>query len=306
MDFVDAFLASGVRFTTPILLAALGCIATLWTKDLNVGLEGTMLFGSFFGIVIGLTTGSLPLAIVLTVAMAAAFGLVFGFLITVLKVNVFIAGIVLNIFAGGATVYLLRSLFGVKGTLSDPGIPSIPKITIPVVDDIPIIGPILSGQTVLTYASWVIVALIVFAARHTVLVRRMKAAGEHPGALESAGGNVTWMRIAAQSWCFGLCALAGLQLSMGQLTLFTEGMTSGMGFVALAAVIFCRGSVLLLALMCLLFGMSSAAAVIIDDSVMPPQFAQMIPYVVAFIGLVVLARTSKQSGMRMVTPALED
>ena len=306
MDFVDAFLASGVRFTTPILLAALGCLATLWTKDLNVGLEGIMLFGSFFGVVVGLTTGSLPLAILIVVGMAALSGLVFGLLITVLKVNVFIAGIVLNIFAGGATVYLLRSLFGVKGTLSDPGIPSVTKVTIPVIDDIPILGGILSGQTVLTYVSWAIVIFIVFAARYTVLVRRMKAAGEHPGALESAGVSVTWMRIAAQVWCFALCALAGVQLSMGQLTLFTEGMTSGMGFVALAAVIFCRGNVLLLALMCLLFGMSSAAAVVIDDTIMPPQFAQMIPYVVAFVGLVVLARTSKQGGMRMVTPALED
>ena len=265
-----------------------------------------MLFGSFFGVVVGLTTGSLPLAILIVVGMAALSGLVFGLLITVLKVNVFIAGIVLNIFAGGATVYLLRSLFGVKGTLSDPGIPSVTKVTIPVIDDIPILGGILSGQTVLTYVSWAIVIFIVFAARYTVLVRRMKAAGEHPGALESAGGSVTWMRIAAQVWCFALCALAGVQLSMGQLTLFTEGMTSGMGFVALAAVIFCRGNVLLLALMCLLFGMSSAAAVVIDDTIMPPQFAQMIPYVVAFVGLVVLARTSKQGGMRMVTPALED
>lgn len=306
MEFVDAFLASGVRFTTPILLAALGCLATLWTKDLNVGLEGTMLFGAFFGIVVGLTTGSLPLAVLLTVLMAIVAGLVFGVLITVFKVNVFIAGIVLNIFAGGATVYLLRSLFGVKGTLSDPGIPSIDKVVIPGLDSIPVLGAILSGQTVLTYVSWGIVILILLAARHTVLVRRLKAAGEHPGALASAGGNVTWMRIAAQVWCFALCALAGVQLSMGQLTLFTEGMTSGMGFVALAAVIFCRGHVLLLTLMCLLFGMSSAAAVLINDTVMPPQFAQMIPYAVAFLGLVVLARTSKQGGMRMVTPALED
>lgn len=306
MDFVDAFFASGIRFTTPILLAALGCLPTVWTRDLNVGLEGIMLFGAFFGVVIGLTTGSLPLAILLTLLLAVVAGVLFGVMITVFKVNVFVAGIVLNIFAGGATVYMLRSLFGVKGTLSDPGIPSIEKIRIPVIEDIPIVGPILSGQTTLTYVSWVIVALVALAVRYTVIVRRMKAAGEHPGALESAGGSVTAVRIGAQAWCFALCALAGLQLSMGQLTLFTEGMTSGLGFVALAAVIFCRGKVLLLAVMCILFGLSSAASVVIDDSIIPPQFAQMIPYVVAFVALVIVGKTMKQGGVRMLAPTMDD
>ena len=129
---------------------------------------------------------------------------------------------------------------------------------------------------------------------------------EHPAALTAAGGNVTRMRILAQVWCFALCGLAGVQLSMGQLTLFTEGMTSGLGFVALAAVIFCRGKVLLLALMSVGFGLSSAVAVQVNASVMPPQFAQMIPYVVAFVGLIILARTAKDGGIRIATPVLED
>ncbi|WP_111721139.1 ABC transporter permease [Homoserinimonas sp. OAct 916] len=305
MDLIDAFLASGIRFTTPILLAGLGCLTTIWTKDLNVGLEGVMLFGAFLGVVIGLTTGSVGLAIIYTLVLAAIAGLVFGYLITVLKVNVFVAGIVLNIFAAGATVYLLRSMFGVKGTLSDDGIPGVAKVVIPGISNVPVLGPLFSGHTVLTYVSWVLVVLVFIAARRTVLVRHLKAAGEHPAALISAGGSVVRMRILAQVWCFVLCALAGVQLSMGQLTLFTEGMTSGLGFVALAAVIFSRGRVLLLALMCVGFGFSSAASIVIDDSVMPPQFAQMIPYVVAFIGLVVLARTSKQGSTRIATPVMD-
>lgn len=306
MDLVDAFLASGIRFTTPILLAALGCLSTIWTKDLNVGLEGIMLFGAFLGVVIGLTTESVGLAILFTVVLGAIAGLAFGYLITVLKVNVFVAGIVLNIFAAGATVYLLRSLFGVKGTLSDDRIPGVAKMDIPGLSDVPLLGPIFSGHTLLTYVSWALVIVVFIAAQRTVLVRHMKAAGEHPAALTSAGGSVVRMRIFAQVWCFVLCALAGVQLSMGQLTLFTEGMTSGLGFVALAAVIFSRGRVLLLALMCLGFGFSSAASIVIDDSVMPPQFAQMIPYVVAFVGLAVLARTSKQGATRIATPVMDD
>lgn len=306
MDILDAFLSSGIRFVTPILLAALGCLLTEWTKDLNVGLEGAMLFGAFFGVVIGLATGSAVLAVLLTVLLAALAGAAFGILVSVFRVNVFVAGIVLNIFAAGATVYLLRSFYGVKGTLSSPDIPRLPKIEIPLIDQIPVLGAVLSGHTILTYLSWILILVTAFAARSTVFARHLKAAGEHPEALAAAGGNVTLMRILAQVWCFMLCALAGVQLSMGQLSLFTEGMTSGLGFVALAAVIFSRGRVGLLALMCVLFGLATAVSILVDASVMPPQFPQMLPYVVALVGLIVLARTTRGGGMRIATPKLEE
>lgn len=305
MDLIDALLSSGVRFTTPILLAALGGLLTEWTKDLNVGLEGAMLFGAFFGVVFALETGSTLTALVLTVLLGAVSGAIFAFLVVGLKVDVFVAGIVLNIFAAGATVYLLRSLYGVKGTLSDPGITALSTIEIPGIHSVPVLGAILSGHTVLTYLSWGLAIGLGLAARYTVIVRHLKASGEHPQALITAGGRVSLMRYIAQIWAFVLSALAGIQLSLGQLSLFTEGMTSGLGFVALAAVIFSRGRVLLLTLMSVLFGLATAASILVDASVMPPQFPQMLPYVVAFIGLIVLARTSKTGGMRIATPKLD-
>lgn len=306
MEWLDAFLASGIRFTTPILLAGLGCLATAWTKDLNVGLEGAMLFGAFFGVVLGMTVGNSLAAVLLLVILGLVCGALFGYLITALRVNVFVAGIVLNVLGAGGTVYLLRSLYGVKGTLSSDKIPPLPNFHIPVIDDIPVLGGILSGHSLLTYASWLLVVLLLLAVKHTVVVRHLKAAGEHPSALETAGGSVPRMRVLAQAWCFVLCGLAGMQLSTGQLTLFTEGMTSGLGFVALAAVIFSRGRVLLLTFMCLIFGLSSAAGVQISEDVMPPQFAQMIPYIVAMVGLIVLARASREGAIRITTPQLED
>lgn len=306
MEFVDAFLASGVRFTTPILLAALGGLLTAWTRDLNVGLEGIMIFGSFFGVVIGMTTGAWLPAVIGVTVMGAVSGLLFGLMITYWRVNVFVAGIALNVLGAGGTVYLLRSMYGVKGTLSGDTVQSIPRLDIPVVADVPIIGPILSGQTVLTYACWVLVILTGLAVRYTVITRRLKAAGEHPAALATAGGSVTAMRILAQAWCFALCALAGVQLSLGQLSLFTEGMTSGMGFVALAAVIFSRGKVMYLAAISIVFGLSSAATVVIPASVLAPQFAQMMPYVVALLGLIVLSRTSRGDSLRISTPVMDD
>lgn len=305
MDFIDAFLSSGMRFTTPILLAALGGLFTAWTRDLNVGLEGAMIFGAFFGVAIGAQTGSWVSAVVLTLILGAISGLIFGYLVAVLKVNVFVAGIALNVLGAGGTVYLLRSLYGVKGTLSSDNVESIPRIEIPVIGDIPIIGAILSGQTVLTYVCWILVILTGLAVRHSVIVRRLKASGEYPEALATAGGSVLSMRLFAQVWCFTLSAMAGVQLSLGQLSLFTEGMTSGLGFVALAAVIFSRGRVLWLAGISLVFGLANAAAILIPEDVLPPQFAQMMPYVVALVGLIVLARTSKTSAIRISTPVLD-
>lgn len=305
MEFLEAFLASGVRFTTPILLAALGGLLTAWTRDLNVGLEGAMIFGAFFGVVIGITTESWVLAVVITATMGALSGFIFGFLITIWRVNVFVAGIALNVLGAGGTVYLLRSLYGVKGTLSSDQVPSVPRVAIPGLDHVPFIGGIVSGQTVLTYVSWALVVFTALAVRHSVVVRHLKAAGEYPAALRTAGGNVTAMRILAQIWCFTLCALAGVQLSLGQLSLFTEGMTSGLGFVALAAVIFSRGRVLWLTLISIVFGLSSAGTVVIPESVLPPQFAQMMPYVVALVGLIVLARSSRDSTLRIATPTLD-
>jgi len=305
MEFLDAFFASGMRFTTPILLAALGGLFTAWTRDLNVGLEGAMIFGAFFGVVIGSATVAWLPAVILTLLMGAFFGLIFGFIVAVLKVNVFVAGIALNVLGAGGTVYLLRSLYGVKGTLSSDTVESIPKIDVPVVGDIPILGGIVSGHTVLTYLCWFLVIMAGLAVRHSVIVRRLKASGEYPEALSTAGGSVLSMRIFAQVWCFSLCALAGVQLSLGQLSLFTEGMTSGLGFVALAAVIFSRGRVLWLAGISLVFGMANAAAIVIPQDVLPPQFAQMMPYLVALAGLIVLAKTSKEAAIRISTPVLD-
>lgn len=306
MEMLDPLLASGVRYSTLILLAALGGLTTTWTRDLNVGLEGAMLFGAFLGVALGLSTGSVLAAAAIAVALGAVSGLVFGLTITHLRVNVFIAGFIVNILAAGGTVYLLRSLYGVKGTLADSGIPSLPTLDIPVVEGIPVLGALLSGHSVLTYVSWLLLALTAFLARRSILATHLRAAGEHPMALATAGGHVVRMRILAQVWCFALSALAGVQLSIGQLSLFTEGMTSGLGFVALAVVIFSRGRVGLLALMSFAFGVSTALSVQVDADVVPPQFAQMLPYLVALAGLIVLARTRPDAAIRIARPSLSE
>ena len=295
MEWLDAFLGSGIRLTTPILLAALACLPTLWTRDTNIGLEGIMIYGAFSGAAFGLALGSGMAAVAATSLAAAAAGVVFGLIITRLNVNVFVAGIVLFVFAGATTVYLLDVLYGVKGNLSDPGIPSLPSISVPGLEDVPVVGALLSGHTVLTWLAVALTFAILFMDRRSVIVRRMRAAGSHPDALLTAGVNVDLLRILGQVWCFVLSALAGIQISLSQLSLFTVGMTGGLGFVALAAAIFSGGRVWLAAVVSVGFGFATALTFQFDKNSVPPEFTGMIPYVAALVGLVLLSRRTHKA-----------
>lgn len=292
MELLDALLNSSVRMTTPILLAALACLPTLWTRDINIGLEGIMIFGAFFGVAAGIATGSAALAVTITLALAGLSGLCFGLLVTKFKVDVFVGGIVLFVFASAATAYMLDSFFGVKGNLSDPGIPALPTVPIPGIADIPLLGGLLSGHTVLTWLAVAFTIVLLIVDRRTVAGVYLRAAGAHAEALETSGISVVRVRVLAQIWCFALASLAGIQISMGQLSLFTVGMTGGVGFVALAVVIFSRGSVVVTAVVSACFGAATALTFQFDKNVVPHELTQMLPYAAALVALIFISRRS--------------
>lgn len=300
MEWFDVFLGSGIRTTIPILLATLACLPTLWTRDINIGLEGIMIFGAFSGVALGLTTQSALLAVVLTVVLAGVAGLVFGVLVSKLKVDVFVLGLVLFVFAGAAVAYLLDAVFGVEGNLSDPAIPGLPALVVPGAANVLVLRGLLSGHSPITWLSVLLVAVVVLADRHSVIVRRLRAAGSAPTALATSGVAVDRLRILAQVWCFVLSALAGVQISLGQLSLFTLGMTGGIGFVALAAAIFSGGRVWLAVWVSLGFGFATSVTYQFDKNVVPHELTQMIPYLAALAALILLSRGGALS--RPTTP----
>jgi len=141
-----------------------------------------------------------------------------------------VVGTALNVLAAGATVYLLRSWFGVKGAFSSPQIPALPTLELGFLARIPAArGRCSPGRTTLTYASWLLVGFVAWASRHSVLVRHLKASGEHPEALRVAGGNVTRARILAQVLVLRAVRVGRRAAQPGAVALFTEGMTSGLG-----------------------------------------------------------------------------
>jgi simple sugar transport system permease protein len=201
-----------------------------------------------------------------------------------LKTDEFVTGIALNLFAVGATTYMLRQIFNVKGVFSNPGIIPIPHIDIPFIDKIPVLGDILSGQNLMVYVTVVVLLISVFAIYKTRFGLRLRAAGYNSPSLDSSGVRTSTMRIWSLVICGVLCGLAGAFLSLGYVTLFSENMTAGRGWISLAAVILVNGNPWGIALISLVFGFTDGLGLLLQKF-LPNQFTSMVPYLATLVSL---------------------
>ena len=168
--FTIGLLQNTLRTATPVVLAALGIMLTDHVGIMNIGMDGMMLCGAFFAVLGSCFLGSWVAGLGAALACGLILGLFFGLFVIRFKSDEFIIGVALNIFAGGLTVFLLRTIFGVAG----PGpealpIHALPRIDIPLIGDIPVLGQLLSGNTLLVYVSWLLVAVLYALAFHTPL-----------------------------------------------------------------------------------------------------------------------------------------
>ena len=196
--------------------------------------------------------------------------------------------------AAGLTVFLLRTIFGVKGAFQDPSIQGLGKIDLPGLAALPILGPLLSGHSWVIYLSWLLVLgmqLLLF--RHA-LGLRMRGVGEHPEAAATLGVNVTALRYLAVLLSGALCGLAGAQLSLGNVTLFVENMSAGRGWIAVVAVMFGRAHPLGVLAASLLFGLADSLGFRLQGLQMPSQFTGMVPYVVTLVSLFIIEAQRRQ------------
>jgi len=202
----------------------------------------------------------------------------------VLGTDEFVTGIGLNLFALGATTYLLRQIFEVKGAFAGPGIIPVPQVIVPLLEDIPVLGEILSGQNLIIYLAGLATVLTAFLVFKTKFGLRLRAAGYNADCLDTSGVQTSRIRIWSLLLCGVLCGLAGAYLSLGYVTLFSENMSAGRGWISLAAVILVNGNPWGIALISLLFGFSDGLGLLIQQ-VMPSQFVSMVPYVATLIAL---------------------
>ncbi len=287
-----------LRTATPVVLAALGCLLTQHVNITNIGIEGMMLTGAFFAVLGSYLFGSWLMGLALAMAVGILLGLFYYVFVIKFGSDEFIIGVALNIFAGGLTVFLLRTLFQVKGSFSGPGIVPLPTLTLPWVKDIPLVGTLLSGNTLLVYVSWLLVPLLWVMIYKTPWGFHLRAAGEYPEALRSAGKNPDRFKCLASVLCGSLSCLAGAHLSLGYLTMFAENMSASRGYVAFACVIFGQGNPPRVFLAALLFGFIDALGLRLQKYI-SSDITSMAPYVVTILMMVAVVLIEKHRKKRL-------
>ena len=297
-DFLTIFdttlLASVPRFVVPILLAALGGLLCERAGVFNVALEGLMLTGAFAAVA-GSYYGGSALAGVVSAGLAAALmAAVMALFAVRLGAHVIVVGIAVNLLASGLTVFLLRVLFGVKGAFQHPDLAGLEPIRLPGLESLPVLGPLLSGHSAVVYASLVLVVLL-----HLGLFRhpwglRLRGVGEHPEAAQALGVPVATVRVVVLVLSGVLCGLAGAQLSLGNVTLFVEGMSAGRGWIAVVAVLLGRAHPAGVLLACVAFGLGDAVGFRLQGLRIPSQFTAMLPYLVTLAGLIMIESRNRR------------
>jgi simple sugar transport system permease protein len=285
---IDAALfSSALGALTPILFAALAGALCQRAGVFNISLEGTMLVGAFAGVAGSWYTGSVWLGVLIAVVAGTAYALILAVGHVSLGGDAIVLGVAINLLAVGLTSFLIRTVFGTRGTFSDPALQGLDAVHIPVVQDIPFVGEVLSGHSVLVYLSWLaVVALAVLLYRHPWGLR-LRGIGERQDAAASLGVSVTRYRYGVILAGGALCGLAGAQLALGNVTLFSENMTAGRGWIAVVAVMLGRALPYGVLAAAVLFGLAEAFGFRLQGVGLPQQATDAAPYVVTLLALFV-------------------
>jgi ABC-type uncharacterized transport system permease subunit len=254
----SALFAAMLRYATPLVFGAVGGIFSERSGVVNIGLEGMLLSGAFFGILAADKLESWPLGLLAAAVSGALFGLIHAFFSIHLRADQIISGFAINLLALGLTGYLFLDIYGGQGTPTD--IPEIPDVHLSFLDGWYFVGPILSQLNLMIWLAAVTVVLAWLLLFRTPIGLRLRAVGEHPRAAETVGISVYATRYAAVTLSGVLAALGGAYLSIGFVNSFNQNMTAGRGFIALAVVICGNWRPFNAALIALLFGFSSALA----------------------------------------------
>ena len=280
----SALIAAMLRFATPLTFAALGGIVSERSGVVNIGLEGMMLMGAFFGIYGADLTGSWLLGLLIGMGAGGALGLVHAAFSIHLRADQIVSGTAINLLALGITGYVFLSHYGAEGTSDD--VPRAPDVTLPLISDVAFIGPAIGRANLLTWMALIGVAGLAVFLFKTPRGLRLRAVGESPRAAATVGVSVIRTRYLAVVTSGVLAAMGGAYLSIGFLGSFNQEMTAGRGFIALAAVIFGNwrpGGALAAAL---LFGFSSALAQRLPAfSESTATLFQALPYVLTLIAV---------------------
>ncbi|PWJ84250.1 nucleoside ABC transporter membrane protein [Pseudaminobacter salicylatoxidans] len=300
MAFIDVLVQlidATIRVSVPLLLA---CLAGLYSERagiFDIGLEGKMLAAAFAGASAAAVSGSAWIGLGAAVLTSIFFALVHGFASITHRGNQIVSGVAINFIAAGSTIILGQAWFSQGGrTPSLSGDARFQSINLPgaeAVRDIPVIGPIyseiISGNSLLVYIAFLMVPFTWWVLFRTRFGLRLRAVGENPAAVDTAGISVTWLRYRAVLCTGVLTGIAGAYLSVAQNAGFVKDMTAGKGFIALAALIFAKWKPVPAMFACLLFGFLEAASIRFQGmpwpfiGKVPVQLMQALPYILTIV-----------------------
>jgi general nucleoside transport system permease protein len=280
----SALMAAMLRYATPLAFAAMGGIFSERSGVVNIGLEGMMISGAFFGILGADKLNSWALGLLCAIAAGAAFALVHAFFAIHLRADQIVGGTAINFLALGITGYLFVDIYGGEGT--PPDVPDIPDVRLRFLDDWYFIGPIFGQLNLMIWLAFLTILTSWVVLFKTPVGLRIRSVGEHPRAADTVGISVYRTRYAAVTLSGMLAALGGAYLSIGFVNSFNQNMTAGRGFIALAAVIFGNWRPWGAAAAALLFGFSSALAQRLPTySDSAAVLFQALPYVLTLIAV---------------------
>lgn len=283
--FSTEFVYMWIRVVTPILLPALGGAICNRAGVVNLGLEGIMLLSALAGVLGSALGGGLLAGLAAGLGTALLVSLVFAYFHLNLKADATICGTAINTFASGFTVLLLFTITGEKGTSASLKSFSFPTVNIPLVEDIPVVGKIISGHNLMTYVALLAVVVVWFLLYKMPLGLRIRSVGENPNAASSVGVNVRRTRYIAILLCGALTGLGGMYMSMGYLGMFTREMVAGRGFIALAAAAMGQSTPIGVFLSSMLFAFFDGMSNTLQLLALPSQFIDMLPYLATIGGL---------------------
>ena len=293
------FFYSIFRVTTPILLAALGAMITSRAGVVNIGLEGIMLFSALAGGVTSAWTQSAAVGLLAAILVGVLISALMAYVMLVLRSDITLTGFAVNALGSGCTVFLLYVICNDKGISSSLASKVLPKVNLPLIQDIPFVGKVLSGHNIMTYVAFLLIIVIYWLVNKPPLGLRIRAVGENPHAAESVGIKVTRIQLIAMLISGVLAGMAGAYMSMGYVSWFARDMMAGRGFIALAAQQLGQGTVVGSMLASLAFGAADSLANNLQALRLPSEFVQSIPYAVTIVGLVIYSASKKRREQRL-------
>jgi ABC-type uncharacterized transport system permease subunit len=288
--FAVGLIAGTIKFAVPLLLAALGEVVSQRSGVINLGLEGVMLVGAFVGFITALFTGNIWIGFLMGALSGGLMSILLPIISETLHANQIVTGIGIWILGSGLTFLLFRLLF--EGSFV-PSIPGLANVDIPVLSDVPHLGRILFQHDILVYLTFALVPVFYYFLFHTRIGLNIRSIGENPKVAETLGLDPVKYRYYCVILGGGLAGLGGAYITLEYARKFTEDITAGIGFVAVAIVILGRwnpvgvlfGALLFAGAISLQLRMQSIGLEI------APQFFLMLPYLLTIIALIIASRT---------------